>query len=72
MEIKTKNNWLTSHLDTIILLGALASGFLWMNAKFNTIEMDVNTIKTVLIVKKIMPCELAKSENLKKEQASGS
>lgn len=55
--------WLTQHADTVIILSALAGGFLWMNAKFNAIEFDVNTIKTVLIVKKIMPCELANKDD---------
>lgn len=53
-------NWFKDHVDTVIVLGALATGFLWINGKFNEIEKDISTIKTVLIMQRIMPAELAK------------
>jgi hypothetical protein len=34
-----------------------------MNDGFNKIEKDVSIIKTVLIMKQIMPCELAKDQS---------
>jgi len=57
-----KKNWLTKHVDTIVILGAILSSMLWINGKFNDIEKDVVMIKTVLILKNIMPSELAKKE----------
>jgi len=47
------------HLDTIIILGAFATCMLWMNGKFNKLEADMAILKTVLIMKNIMPAELA-------------
>lgn len=62
---------LKKHLDTVIILGAVLSSVLWMNGRFNeidarftAIEKDMVMIKTVLIMKNIMPTELAsKSED---------
>ena len=53
-------NWFKEHADTIVVMATLASGFLWINGKFNEIEKDISTIKTVLIMQRIMPPELAK------------
>lgn len=50
------------HIDTIIILTAFASSVLWMNGKFNDLEKDITVIKTVLILKNIMPTELAAKE----------
>ena len=53
------------HVDTVIILGAVISSVLWMNGKFNSvdvrfgqIEKDVAIIKTIMILKNIMPPEL--------------
>ena len=55
------------HTDTIIILITLISAFcvsfLWLNGKFNELEKDITIIKTVLIMKNIMPVELAKNTN---------
>jgi len=58
---------LKKHIDTIIILGAFASSVLWMNTKFNDIdhrfnelEKEIAVVKTVLIMRDIMPRELAK------------
>jgi len=51
--------WFKEHVDTIVVLGALTTGFLWINGKFNEMEKDISTIKTVLIMQRIMPAELA-------------
>lgn len=53
-------DWFKKHVDTIVILGAFASSILWMNGKFNELEKDITIIKTVLIIKNIMPTELAK------------
>lgn len=52
--------WFKKHVDTVIILGAFAGSLLWMNGKFNQIDKDLKIIKTVLILKQIMPVELAK------------
>ena len=64
--------WFKKHVDTVIVLGALFSSFLWMNGKFNdlekdiaAIEKDVAVIKAVLCMKNIMPSELATKEGKK-------
>lgn len=61
--------WFRKHADTIIVLGGILTSVLWMNGKFsdvnnrfNELEKDVVMIKTVLIMQKIMPTELAKAE----------
>lgn len=50
------------HVDTVIILGAIISSMLWINGKFNDLEKDITIIKTVLILKQIMPPELAKKD----------
>jgi hypothetical protein len=54
--------WFKKHTDTAIVLTAILGSMLWMNGKFNDLEKDVVIIKTVLIMKGIMPNELAKQE----------
>jgi hypothetical protein len=58
--------WLKKHADTLVILGAFALAF-WtlnekMNDRFNALEKDVAIIKTVLIMKNIIPPELANKE----------
>ena len=48
------------HVDTVIILGNILSSMLWINGKFNDLEKDIVTIKTVMILRNIMPPELAK------------
>ncbi len=48
------------HVDTVIIITAIVGSMLWMNGKFNELEKDITIIKTVLIMKNIMPVELAK------------
>jgi len=62
-------DWFKKHVDTVIILGAFATSTIWMNSKFNdldqrfnAIEKDIVMIKTILIMKNIMPVELAKHE----------
>lgn len=61
--------WFKKHTDTVIILGAFATSIFWMNGKFNEVdkrfnelEKDIVMIKTVLIMKNIMPNELAQTE----------
>lgn len=54
--------WFKKHADTIVILGSFAVCF-WtlnekMNDRFNQIEKDLTVIKTVLVMKNIMPSEL--------------
>lgn len=62
-------NWLKNHADTIVIISAIVCSLIWMNGKFNDIEKDLAVIKTVLVMKGIMPSELAKSHsNLAKNE----
>lgn len=54
------------HVDTVFILTGILASVLWMNGKFNDIdrkfneiEKEISTVKTVLIMKNIMPIELA-------------
>lgn len=55
-------DWFKKHTDTVILLSAILSSVLWMNGKFNELEKDMTIVKTVLILKNILPIELALKE----------
>lgn len=55
-------DWFKQHGDTLVILGSFALCFWNMNEKINSIEKDVTVIKTVLILKNIMPNELAIKE----------
>ncbi len=57
--------WFKKHTDMIIMLSAFATSMLWMKGKFNDIEKDIAIIKTVLVMKNIMPCKMAVKEGLK-------
>lgn len=62
-ELKRDNyNWFKKHVDTVIVLGSILSAMIWMNGKFAELEKDITIIKTVLIIKQIMPQELAVKE----------
>lgn len=59
-------DWFKKHGDTIIIIGTFALCF-WnmnekMNERFNTLDKDMAIVKTVLIMKGIMPTELAAKE----------
>ena len=56
-----KMEWIKRHTDTVMVLTAIIGSMLWMNGKFNQLEKEVAVIKTVLIMKNIMPPELAKN-----------
>lgn len=68
--IKEENNmeWFKKHVDTFIILGGILSATMWMNGKINDIEKDITIIKTVLVMKNIMPIELS-CKNGKSDQS---
>jgi hypothetical protein len=58
--------WFKKHTDAVMILTAFAASILWMNGKFNEVdkrfsglEKEIAVVKTVLIVKNIMPPDLA-------------
>ena len=56
-------DWFKKHADTVVILGSFALCF-WnlnekMNERFNELSKEITIIKTVLILKNIMPAELA-------------
>jgi hypothetical protein len=58
--------WLKKHADTVVIMSAILSSFLWMTGKFSDIDKRFNDIdkrlvriETVLVMKGIMPTELA-------------
>jgi hypothetical protein len=58
--------WFKKHGDTLAILGMFAACFWNMNEKFNDrfnqIDKELAIIKTVLVMKGIMPIELAHHE----------
>lgn len=65
-------DWFKKHTDTVIIIGSIIGSMLWMNGKFNDVdkqfanfEKDIAVIKTVLVMKQILPVELAKQEGEK-------
>lgn len=51
--------WIKKHTDTVIVVSAIVGSMLWMNGKFNELEKDMAVIKAVLVMKNILPAELA-------------
>ena len=58
-------DWIKKHADSVMVITAIAGSMLWMNGKFNDLEKDIAVIKTVLIMKQILPAELAKNNEVK-------
>lgn len=70
-----QENWFKKHADTVMILSAFAACVLWINGKFNdidkeisilrieisTIRSEVSIVKTVLLMKNILPSELTKN-----------
>ncbi len=68
------NEWMRKHVDSVIILTAVFGSFLWMNSSinslkddfshlqndFNNLRTDVAVMKAVMIMKNVMPAELAK------------
>lgn len=63
------------HVDTVVFLGGILSAFIWMNSQFSAVrkdilgvkteldemKTDIAVMKTVMIMKGIMPEALAKN-----------
>jgi hypothetical protein len=56
------------HVDTLIILMGILFSVLWMDGKFKEIKKDILIIKTALIMRNIMPTELASKELLYKQK----
>jgi hypothetical protein len=54
------------HIDTLIIIGSVLTACLWINTRFNAMEKDITIIKTVLIMRGILPTELATNTQEKK------
>jgi hypothetical protein len=59
-------NLFKKHVDTTIVVGAILSSFLWMNSAINDLsrdiarlDRDISVVKAVLILKSILPAEMA-------------
>ena len=61
-------DWFKKHVDTALVLGSILGSFLWMNGKINDIEKDIVVVKTVLVMHKIMPQELAVNEERNRDK----
>lgn len=66
-------NWFSKHTDAVIVVGAIVASMLWMNTQFNDIQREINSLKTdvaimktVMLLKNIMPPEMAKCEREEK------
>ena len=58
-------SWMKKHADTIVILGTFAAAFYILNEKIASIEKDMAIVKTVLIMKNIMPQEVCKAKEEK-------
>lgn len=55
-------DWFKKHSDTALILGSILSCVFWMNGRFNQMEKDILVIKTVLVMKGIMPTDLVSQD----------
>jgi len=69
-------DWFKKHTDTVLILSAIFSSFLWMNGQFNDIRKDMASLKeevfimkTVLIMRGIMPQALAQTPQPPKQDS---
>lgn len=65
--------WFKKHADTVTVLTGILLSILWMNGKFSDVnqrfsevEKELSVIKTVLIMKQIMPVEMASHQHVEK------
>lgn len=61
--------WFNKHADSISVISVLILAMVWMNTRFNEIdrrfsdiEKEMAIIKTVLVMKGVMPTELARAD----------
>lgn len=62
-------DWFKKHADTMVILSTFAGAMMWINGTLLEIRTDIHSldkemavIKTVLIMKNVMPKELAVKE----------
>ena len=55
-------DWFKKHADTLVILSSFAMCFWVLNEKISQVEKDITVIKTIMVMKNIMPTELAKIE----------
>ena len=67
-EKETGISWFNKHADTLVILGSFAVAFWTLNEKISSIEKDLAIVKTVLIMKNIMPQEVCKNIEAKEQQ----
>lgn len=80
MKIRVNNmDWFKKHVDTVIIIGGILSTTIWMNTQFSKVDKeifsvktdiallnkDISLIKAVMLMKNIMPPELAKENEEK-------
>ncbi len=65
-------NWLNKHADAAVVLTAVLGSFFWMNSSISSLEKEISQIKTevaiiktVMLMYKILPAELAKTNEVK-------
>lgn len=55
-------DWFKKHVNAVMVIGAIVGSMIWMNSEFNDIKKDIAVIKSVLVIKNILPQELCKIE----------
>lgn len=58
--------WFKKHVDTVVVISIIFSGFIWMNGKFTYIDKEISVVqkemailKTVMLMNGHYPKELA-------------
>jgi len=62
-------DWFKKHADAAVIIGTFLTAVIWMNSQFGEVKKEISDLrtdmavmKTVLIMQKIMPTELAIKE----------
>lgn len=62
-----KKSWWKAHTDTVILfftiLTSILTATIWITSSLNNLDKRLTVIETVMILKNMMPKELAKCDN---------
>lgn len=63
---KQKKSWFKEHIDSAAIIGTILTVSFWMSSEFKQIHKDISDLRTdmavvkaVLILKNIMPADLA-------------
>jgi len=71
MENEKSESWFKKHADTAVTLGSILATFIWMHGelmsisnRLNNVEKDITMIRTVLILKNIVPNEMCKKDEM--------